>query len=84
MGRGPVTEPLGELGEQQANLLALQKIIDSGVGARSRWALNAAAEAARTEGIAGILVLKIPPKGKDYVDITFTIGQVEVVSRWTG
>lgn len=60
----------------------MAKVIAAGMGSRSRWALNAAAEAAGTEGIAGVVVIKIPAKGKDYVDITFTIGMVEVVSRW--
>lgn len=84
MGTSLVSQ-LGDSGQPGHNdLAALARIIEAGVPARSRWALNAAAEAAITEGIGGILVVQIPPKGKDLVDITFTIGMVEVVSRWAG
>lgn len=58
------------------------RIIGPQVGARSRWALNAAADAAGTEGIAGCLVVQIPSHCSDYVDVIFTIGTVEMVSRW--
>lgn len=75
---------LGDSGQPGSDLAALARIIDAGVPARSRWALVAAAEAARTEGIGGVLVIKIAPKSKDYVDISFTIGMVEIVNRWTG
>lgn len=58
--------------------LALMK----GMGARSRWALKAAIEAADTEGLGGVCVLMIPTKTKDYIDVTFTCGTVDVISRW--
>lgn len=80
-----MSQQLGDSGQPASqDLAALAQIIEEGVPARSRWALNAAADAAITEGIGGILVIKIPPKGKDLVDIQFTIGIVEVVHRWAG
>ena len=74
-GSGPAAQDLASLAEV---------IGPQGLGARSRWALTAAAEAAKTEGIGGILVVRIPPKGKELVDMSFTIGKVEVISRWAG
>lgn len=57
-------------------------MILKGMGQRSRWALRTSLDAADTEGVAGICVLRIPPKEKDYIDVTFTVGAVDVVSRW--
>lgn len=57
-------------------------ILAAGLGARSRWALKAAADAAGTEGIGGVLVIQIPPKGKDHCEMSFTIGTVEVTTKW--
>lgn len=52
------------------------------LGARSRFALSTAVDAARTEGIAGVLVVKFPPRSKDHPECQFTIGTVDVISRW--
>lgn len=62
--------------------LELGRLLMKGMGARSKWALGAAIQAAHTEGIGGVCVLQIPSKAKDYIDITFTCGIVDVISRW--
>lgn len=58
------------------------RLVGAGMGPRSAWALRAAADAAGTDGIGGVLTIRIPPKTKDYVDLAFTCGTVEVVHRW--
>lgn len=60
----------------------LAGMILRGMGTRSRWALRTSLDAAETEGVAGICVLRIPPKERDRIDVTFTVGNVDVVSRW--
>lgn len=72
------------MNEDELNDLArrLGERILAGLGTRSRWALRTSLDAAETEGVVGIMVLRIPPKTKDYLDVTFTVGQVDVVSRW--
>lgn len=67
---------LGNLAE------ALGNLIMKGLGTRSAWALETALRAAETEGITGVCVVQIPAKNKDYAEITFTVGTVDVVSRW--
>lgn len=70
---------------QQEGLVEISDLLGSGrLGTRSKWALRAATEAAKAEGIEGILVIKIPSKIKDYAEVTFTIGAVDVVNRWMG
>ena len=69
--------------EEYELIMQLAIIIGKGMGQRSKWALGAARDARTTDGIAGLLVLKIPSKVGDFVDVTFTCGIVEVVSRWT-
>jgi hypothetical protein len=61
----------------------LGEILGGGMGQRSKWALNSAHDASKTDGITGMLVIKIPSRSKDHVDISFTCGLVEVVSRWS-
>lgn len=61
----------------------LGDMILRGLGTRSIWALRTSLDAADTEGVAGICVLRIPPKKKDYLEVNFTVGSsVDVVSRW--
>lgn len=76
----------GELEHDELTQLAnrLAEIIVRGLGTRSQWALRTALDAADTEGIAGLAVLRVPPKNKDFIDITFTVGTVDVISRWAG
>jgi hypothetical protein len=68
---------LRELAERAA--LAIIK----GMGPRSRWAMRTSLDALDTEGVGGICVVKIPPKSKDFIDVTFTVGDVDVISRWS-
>ena len=60
----------------------LAERIIQGLGTRSAWALRAAVDAGETPDIAGIIVIKVPPKNSDRLDITFTIGTVDVTTRW--
>jgi hypothetical protein len=59
-------------------------VLSRGLGPRSIWALNVGVEAAGVEGVAGVLAIKIPPKQKDFLDVVFTAGAVDVVARWGG
>lgn len=52
------------------------------LGARSRFALSTAVDAAATEGIAGVLVVRFPPRSKDRPECQFTIGNVDLIARW--
>jgi hypothetical protein len=61
----------------------LSELIAEGLGSRSTWALRAAIDAAQSKDVAGVLVIKIPPNTKDRLDVTFTIGVVDVISRWS-
>lgn len=70
----------GELREL-AELLA-EALVASGLGGRSRWALRTALDAARTDGIAGMLCLAVPPRPNDRMDVSFIIGPVDVITRW--
>lgn len=83
MVEGAGSNKITEQGETEGVLALLGKITGGGIGSRSQFALRTAADAAGTEGIGGVIVIKIPPKCKDYVDVDFTIGVVEVVSRWS-
>lgn len=69
-------------GELEYLALKVANLVRHGMGARSKWALRAALDAAETEGIAGMLMLKIPSKPKDLPDVAFCIGPVELVQRW--
>jgi hypothetical protein len=60
----------------------LGAVLGSGLGVRSRWALRTAIDAARSDGISGVLVVKIPAKGAEFCDVNFTVGSVELVERW--
>jgi hypothetical protein len=83
----------GGIGEKTSNLVdeaELKELADrvalvivKGLGSRSRWALRTSLDAVETDGIAGICVVKIPPKSKDFIDVTFTVGDVDIISRWS-
>lgn len=60
----------------------ISELLSRSTGPRSRWALQTAIAAAETEGVAGVFIVKIPPRSKDYLDVTFTVGTVDVISRW--
>jgi hypothetical protein len=62
----------------------LAETILRGLGTQSKWALRTALDAAGTEGIPGHLSVRIPPRVKDYLDIRFTVGQVDIITRWDG
>lgn len=49
----------------------LTRIILKGLGARSKWALKTAIDAAGTEGVSGICTLHIPVRAKDEVELVF-------------
>lgn len=72
--------------EEQAQLEALAsnlgQMVLKGLGQRSRWALRTTLDAARTDGIAGVCVLRIGTREKDFTDITFTVGSVEITHHW--
>lgn len=53
-----------------------------GLRPSSLFALKFGVEAARVEGIGGVLAIKIPPREKDYLDVMFTAGAVDVIARW--
>lgn len=63
-------------------LAALLK--DERLGARSRWALQAGVDAADADSVSGILVIEIPSRVKDYLEVSFTAGDCDVVTRWGG
>jgi hypothetical protein len=44
----------------------------------SLWALKQAALAAETDGIGGVLILKIPRRENGQVDVQFTTGQAQI------
>lgn len=69
-------------GELEDLATKLGHLVLRGLGARSAWALNAACSAAEVDGIAGVIAIKIPARKKDYIDVVFTAGAVDVVSRW--
>lgn len=70
--------------EQELKDLAdrMAMTILKGLGTRSRWALRTGLDAAETDGISGVCVLQFPPKGNDHIDIAFTAGAVDVITRW--
>lgn len=72
---GSDDEELEQLAERMGEL------IRRGMGARSRWALRAALDAAEVDGVAGLVTLNVPAR-KARCDVSFTIGTVEVVQRW--
>lgn len=63
--------------ENELQLLAegLGKLILAGMGSRSRWALRAALDAANTEGVGGVLHVKIPTTSKDRCDAGFKVDE---------
>ena len=68
-----------------AALGTLAEVIMNKLRPQSRWALQTAADAASTAGIGGTLVLKLPTRPQDPVDLTYitgTSGTTDVVSRW--
>jgi hypothetical protein len=67
--------------EGLADRLAEQ--ITKGLGVRSAWALKAALDAGDADGVAGVIVFTIPAKCKDHVDVSFTIGTVDITTRWS-
>lgn len=71
-----------DVDELERLALKVANLVRHGMGVRSKWALRAALDAAETEGVAGLLLLKIPSKSKDLPDASFCIGQVDVVQRW--
>jgi hypothetical protein len=68
--------------ELETLALKIADFVRHGMGSRSKWALRAALDAAETEGVAGVLALKIPSKGKDQPDVMFCVGSVDLVQRW--
>lgn len=58
-----------------------EKIL-AGLGPRSQWALRTALDAMDTDGVAGVLVVTVPAKCKERLDVSFTVGTVDVISRW--
>lgn len=60
----------------------LGEMVLAGLGVRSRWALRTAIDAARTEGISGVLVVTVPAKERDYCEVSFTVGIVDIIERW--
>lgn len=57
-------------------------MIMKGLGSRSQFALRTSIDADHSEGITGACVLWIPSRFADRLDVTFTIGDVELLSRW--
>ena len=72
------------MGESELSRLAdgLSGLVRAGLGQKSRWALKTALSAAETEGIGAVLVVRIPPKSKDHIDLDFQPGSVEVLYTW--
>lgn len=68
--------------ELEALAERMARLVRAGMGSRSRWALRAALDAAETDGIAGVLSLKLQSKPKDQPDVMFCVGTVEVIQRW--
>ena len=66
--------------EVAARLVAL--LAEGQLGTRSQWALETALKAAETESVAGWMVVEIPAKVKDRVDVHFTAGRCELVNRF--
>lgn len=52
--------------------------------ANSRWALLTAAGASHIEGVSGTLILRLPGKPGDHIELMFVSGDPEVVSRPAG
>lgn len=73
---------MDEVDELEKLAVKVADLVRHGMGVRSKWALRAALDAAETEGIAGVLALKIPSKNKEQPDVIFCVGQVDVVQRW--
>lgn len=67
---------------QLADRLA-EMLLSRGVGGRSRWALRTALDAAETGGVAGMMCIAISGKGKDHLDVSFTVGEVDLITRWS-
>lgn len=79
-----VAQAAGDHGRLAAEQLLTELCGGGKIGDRGLWALRAAADAARTDGIVGAIIVKIPSTPKDFIDITFTNGAVDVVTRWGG
>lgn len=62
----------------------LSETVLRGMGPRSMFALKVGLEAAQVEGITGVVSLKIPAKQKDYIDVIFTAGPVDITTRGWG
>lgn len=59
-------------------------VADGKLGTRSRWALETALEAAEAESVSGVLIFQIPSRVKDRLEVHFTAGTCDVVTRWEG
>ncbi len=66
-----------ELSARLADLLH-----ENNLGTRSRWALETALAAAEVESVGGVLVIAIPPRTKERLEVHFTAGLCDVVTRW--
>lgn len=62
--------------------LRMADFVRRDAGARSRWALRTALDALDTEGISGALTFQIPAREKDRPEISFVVGNVDIITRW--
>jgi hypothetical protein len=72
-------------GDDELETLAVgfADLLRQGMGDHSLHALTAALDAARRDGVSGVLSLKIPGRPKDRPDAIFFLGGgVDLVHRW--
>lgn len=70
------------LGDKATAAKLLAEVVDGGkIGDHGLWALRAAADAARTEGVSGVIIVKIPKAARDFVEVDFHSGVSEVSTR---
>lgn len=70
--------------DDEAIAARMAKLVGGGLGTRSRWALETALSAVEAESVGGFLIFEIPSRTKDRVEVHFTAGRCDVVTRWGG
>lgn len=62
----------------------MELLAEDKLGTRSKWALETGVNAADAESVSGVLTIEVPPKVKDRLEVSFTTGECDVVTRWGG
>jgi len=60
----------------------LARVLTQATGERSQFAMRTAFEAAQIDGVGGMLLIRMPQRSRNRVEVAFHSGVVDLIGRW--